>query len=178
MRIVTWNVNSLNARLPRVLEFLAEHAPDALCLQETKCEPEAFPTEALAEAGYVAHHHSAGRWAGVAILAALHEAREIVQRRWEDVLRVAAAVEQGDLDGDDLTRLLGPSPAPRWRASTDMSRRMVDVEPEVIDACGLALLPALPFGIVCWPGPTSYTFHVGWLDADGVATFSTCTRIG
>jgi len=74
MRIVTWNVNSLNVRLPRVLELLAEHAPDVLCLQETKCDPRTFPTAALEEAGYVAHHHSAGRWAGVAILAkAEHE---------------------------------------------------------------------------------------------------------
>ena len=44
-------------------------APDVVCLQETKCEPAAFPAGALREAGYGAHHHSAGRWAGVAILA-------------------------------------------------------------------------------------------------------------
>ena len=43
MKLVTWNVNSLKARLPRVLEFLAEHEPDVLCLQETRTEPEAFP---------------------------------------------------------------------------------------------------------------------------------------
>ncbi|MGH2841646.1 MAG: exodeoxyribonuclease III, partial [Solirubrobacteraceae bacterium] len=62
-------VNSLKMRLPRVLELLAEHAPDVLCLQETKCEPAAFPDEELAAAGYHAVHHSAGRWAGVAIVA-------------------------------------------------------------------------------------------------------------
>ena len=67
--LVTWNVNSLNARLPRVIEFLEKHAPDVVFLQETKCEPAAFPDDALAEAGYAAAHHSAGRWAGVAILA-------------------------------------------------------------------------------------------------------------
>jgi len=69
VRLVTWNVNSLNARLPRVLEFLALHAPDVLCLQETKCTPEQFPQAELREAGYGAVHHSGGRWAGVAILA-------------------------------------------------------------------------------------------------------------
>lgn len=69
MKLVTWNVNSLRMRLPRVLELLAEHAPDVVCLQETKTEPSAFPTEQLREAGYTAHHHSAGRWAGVAVLA-------------------------------------------------------------------------------------------------------------
>ncbi len=69
MRLVTWNVNSLRARLPRVLEFLAEHAPDVLCLQETKTDPDAFPHAELAEAGYVAADHSGGRWAGVAVVA-------------------------------------------------------------------------------------------------------------
>lgn len=69
MKLVTWNVNSLNARLPRVLEFLGMHAPDVVLLQETKTEPDAFPIADLAAAGYGAVHHSAGRWAGVAILA-------------------------------------------------------------------------------------------------------------
>ena len=68
MLIATWNVNSLNARLPRVLEFLEAHAPDVVLLQETKTEPQAFPVQALREAGYEAAHHSAGRWAGVAVL--------------------------------------------------------------------------------------------------------------
>ncbi|MDO8211868.1 exodeoxyribonuclease III [Conexibacter sp. CPCC 206217] len=69
MRLVTWNVNSLRVRLPRVLEFLAEHRPDVLCLQETKTDPTAFPHAELAQAGYVAADHSGGRWAGVAVLA-------------------------------------------------------------------------------------------------------------
>ncbi len=69
MRLVTWNVNSLKARGPRVLELLAQHAPDVVCLQETKTEIAAFPIEELARAGYRAAHHSGGRWAGVAILA-------------------------------------------------------------------------------------------------------------
>ena len=68
MLIATWNVNSLKARLPRVLEFVGEHAPDVLCLQETKVEDAAFPEPELAEAGYAAVHHSRGRWAGVAIV--------------------------------------------------------------------------------------------------------------
>lgn len=67
MRLVTWNVNSLKARLPRVLELLAELAPDVVCLQETKSSPEAFPVADLAAVGYGCAHHSGGRWAGVAI---------------------------------------------------------------------------------------------------------------
>ena len=68
MKLVTWNVNSLKVRLPRVLELLAEHAPDAVLLQETKTEPDAFPEAELRAAGYHVAHHSAGRWAGVALL--------------------------------------------------------------------------------------------------------------
>jgi exodeoxyribonuclease-3 len=71
MLLATWNVNSLTARLPRVLELLGTHRPDVLCLQETKVGPSAFPTGPLEEAGYAAAHFSGGRWAGVAILSPL-----------------------------------------------------------------------------------------------------------
>lgn len=69
MRIVTWNVNSLRARLPRVQELLEQHVPDVVLLQETKVSPEAFPHEELAALGYHAADHSGGQWCGVAILA-------------------------------------------------------------------------------------------------------------
>lgn len=68
MLIVSWNVNSLKQRMPRVLALLEEHRPDVVCLQETKCGPEHFPHLELQAAGYVAADHSRGRWAGVAIL--------------------------------------------------------------------------------------------------------------
>jgi exodeoxyribonuclease-3 len=71
VRIVTWNVNSLKVRLPRVLQLLAELAPDVVCLQETKVESAAFPHAELREAGYAGVDHSGGRWAGVAVLAPL-----------------------------------------------------------------------------------------------------------
>ncbi len=71
MLIVTWNVNSLRARLPRVLQLLEQHAPDVVLLQETKCQPDTFPIAELEAAGYAAVHHSGGQWAGVAILARL-----------------------------------------------------------------------------------------------------------
>jgi len=68
MRVATWNVNSLNARLPRVEEWLAYAKPDVLCLQETKLADSAFPAMALATLGYEAAHHGQGQWNGVAIL--------------------------------------------------------------------------------------------------------------
>jgi exodeoxyribonuclease-3 len=69
VRLVTWNVNSLKARLPRVLELLGDLRPDILRLQETKVESAAFPHDELRAAGYAAVDHSGGRWAGVADLA-------------------------------------------------------------------------------------------------------------
>lgn len=76
MLLVTWNVNSLNARMPRVLEFLEQYEPDVVALQETKCAPEQFPHLELKAAGYEAIDHSAGRWAGVAIL--VREGHQVV----------------------------------------------------------------------------------------------------
>ncbi|MFP4311534.1 MAG: exodeoxyribonuclease III [Nitriliruptoraceae bacterium] len=68
MRLVTWNVNSLRARLPRVVELLTTHRPDVVCVQETKVASETFPHAALAEHGYTAFEVSEGRWNGVALL--------------------------------------------------------------------------------------------------------------
>ena len=67
MRIATWNVNSLNARLPRVEEWLAQRSPDVLLMQETKLFDEAAPDMAFRMAGYELAHHGEGRWNGVAI---------------------------------------------------------------------------------------------------------------
>ena len=68
MRIATWNVNSLKARLGKVEEWLSYAAPDVVCLQETKMSDAAFPTMAFAALGYESAHHGNGRWNGVAVL--------------------------------------------------------------------------------------------------------------
>jgi exodeoxyribonuclease-3 len=68
MRLATWNVNSLTARMPRVEEWIGLHEPDILCLQETKQADTAFPAMAFASLGYQSVHHGDGRWNGVAIV--------------------------------------------------------------------------------------------------------------
>lgn len=68
MRLATWNVNSLPARLERVEAWLADVRPDVLCLQETKIGDDAFPSLAFSALGYESFHHGQGRWNGVAIL--------------------------------------------------------------------------------------------------------------
>src|SRR3954451_6037073 len=69
VKLVTWNVNSLNPRMPRLIELLETHRPDLLFLQETKTAADTFPDLELNAAGYHAVHHGAGRWAGVRIAA-------------------------------------------------------------------------------------------------------------
>ena len=69
MRIATFNVNGVNGRLPRLLEWLAETRPDVACLQELKAPAEKFPLAALETAGYGAVWHGQKSWNGVAILA-------------------------------------------------------------------------------------------------------------
>lgn len=68
MRLATWNVNSLKARMPLLVRWLTEVHPDVACLQETKSTDSAFPFAAFGDLGYEAAHHGDGRWNGVAIL--------------------------------------------------------------------------------------------------------------
>lgn len=67
MRIATWNVNSLKARLEKVLWWLDRAKPDVLLMQETKLADADAPVEAFSQAGYELAHHGEGRWNGVAI---------------------------------------------------------------------------------------------------------------
>ena len=67
MLVATWNVNSLNARIPRVEQWLDEVGPDVLCLQETKLADDAFPVELFTDRGYEVACHGLGQWNGVAI---------------------------------------------------------------------------------------------------------------
>src|SRR5690349_3236421 len=67
MRIATWNVNSLKARLDKVAWWLTRARPDVLLLQETKLADADAPVAAFRDAGYALVHHGEGRWNGVAI---------------------------------------------------------------------------------------------------------------
>lgn len=77
MRIATYNVNSINARLPSLLKWLQETATDVVCLQELKITNERFPCDPIREAGYGAIWHGQQRWNGVAILQKGAEPQEI-----------------------------------------------------------------------------------------------------
>jgi exodeoxyribonuclease III len=68
MKLATWNVNSLNVRLPQVLDWLAANPVDVLALQELKLTDDKFPFEALAQAGYLAQCFGQKTYNGVALL--------------------------------------------------------------------------------------------------------------
>ncbi|HYO56664.1 exodeoxyribonuclease III [Archangium sp.] len=69
MKIAAWNVNSVRARLDRLVDWLKSAQPDVVCLQELKCTDADFPMEAVREAGYHAAVHGQKTYNGVAILA-------------------------------------------------------------------------------------------------------------
>jgi exodeoxyribonuclease-3 len=71
MRIATWNVNSVRQRLDHLLAWLAETAPDVVCLQEIKCVDDQFPREALEALGYNVVTHGQKTFNGVALLSKL-----------------------------------------------------------------------------------------------------------
>src|SRR5207253_1869494 len=115
MRIATWNVNSVRARLPRVLEFLAREKPDVVALQEIKCLDEQFPREMIEDAGYSIATFGQKTYNGVAILSkkriedvrrGIDDGVEDVEARVmsaaiEDVIVVNAYVVNGQMVGAD-----------------------------------------------------------------------------
>ena len=101
MRIATWNVNSVNARLETVLQWFREESPDVACLQEIKCVDEKFPAEAFESLGYNVAVHGQKTYNGVAMLS---------KSPMEDIRR---GLPEGD--GDDHARYIealisGPRP--------------------------------------------------------------------
>ena len=77
MKIATYNINGINARLPVLLQWLEEAKPDVVCLQELKSPNEKIPKKAIEDAGYNAIWHGQKRWNGVAILAKGMEIQEL-----------------------------------------------------------------------------------------------------
>src|SRR6185369_589377 len=94
MRIATWNVNSLKARLEKVLWWLARARPDVLLMQETKLADRDAPVDAFGAAGYALVHHGEGRWNGVAI--ASRTPMTDVVTNFGAPLRPAATPDVGD----------------------------------------------------------------------------------
>jgi exodeoxyribonuclease-3 len=80
MRILSWNVNSIRARLPHLDEVTRRLAPDVLCVQETKVEDDGFPEEAIGDLGYRAFYFGQKTYNGVAILCRTQRGVDDVQK--------------------------------------------------------------------------------------------------
>ena len=79
MKIATYNVNGIRARLPVLLRWLEQESPDVVCLQELKAPDDKFPEKEIEEAGYSAIWHGQKSWNGVAILSREYEMEEVVR---------------------------------------------------------------------------------------------------
>jgi len=118
MRIATYNVNSINARLPVFLRWLAETQPDIVCLQELKAPQEKFPVAVIEQAGYNALWVGQKSWNGVAILARgmqIEETRRALPGDAEDVnSRYVEAVINGVTVGCLYLPNGNPAPGPKF----------------------------------------------------------------
>jgi exodeoxyribonuclease-3 len=118
MRIVTYNINGIGARLPNLLRWLQETTPDVVCLQELKAPQEKFPEPAIREAGYDVIWHGQKSWNGVAILARgldLKEVRRALPGDPEDVhSRYIEATVGGVVVGCLYLPNGNPAPGPKF----------------------------------------------------------------
>jgi exodeoxyribonuclease-3 len=118
MRIVTYNVNGIGARLPNLLRWLQESSPDVVCLQELKAPQERFPEEAIRNAGYGVIWHGQKSWNGVAILARGSEPaerRRVLPGDPEDLhSRYIEATVRGVLIGCLYLPNGNPAPGPKY----------------------------------------------------------------
>lgn len=113
LRIATWNVNSVRARLPNVMEWLESFQPDILLLQETKCQDDDFPRLEIESMGYHAVIHGQKSYNGVAILSK-RPAQDVVRGLPGDDADAQARYLEASIDGLRVVSLYLPNgnPAP------------------------------------------------------------------
>jgi exodeoxyribonuclease-3 len=99
MRIATWNVNSLKARMPAIEQWLTRAAPDVLLMQETKLPDEQVPDLPFRAAGYEVAHHGEGRWNGVAIASRM-DISDVVTNFGDGPVR-DSRVRSGDAEAEE-----------------------------------------------------------------------------
>jgi exodeoxyribonuclease-3 len=108
LKLATWNVNSIAARLPLVTRWLAEAQPDVLCLQEIKCTDDRFPAEAFAALGYESTVFGQRTYNGVAILARA-KCRDVQRGFPDDGAEAQARLLAGTIDGVRVVNVYIPN---------------------------------------------------------------------
>jgi exodeoxyribonuclease-3 len=118
MKIATYNVNGVNGRLPILLRWLEESAPDIVCLQELKAPQEKFPEEAIRNAGYTGIWHGQKSWNGVAILTKGLPVKEIRRALPGDTEDIHSRYIEAEIDGMIVGCLYlpngNPAPGPKF----------------------------------------------------------------
>lgn len=136
MKIATYNVNGINARLPVLLRWLKESAPDVACLQELKAPQEKFPESAIREAGYDVIWHGQKSWNGIAILSKVgvpQEIRRTLPGDEEDVhSRYMEAAINGVLIGCLYLPNGNPAPGPKFDYKLSWFKRLTDHAKELL----------------------------------------------
>jgi exodeoxyribonuclease-3 len=118
MKIATYNVNGINGRLPVLLRWLNETAPDVVCLQELKAPQEKFPEKAIQDAGYNAIWHGQKSWNGVAILARNAQPAEVQRELPGDPEDLQSRYLEATINGISVGCLYlpngNPAPGPKF----------------------------------------------------------------
>ena len=151
VKIATFNINNINKRLPNLLGWLRESAPDVVCLQELKCTDAAFPAEALGEAGYRSVWRGEKSWNGVAILARGSEpvlVRNVLPGDPSDrQSRYIEAAVKGVLVASIYLPNGNPQPGPRFDYKLRWFERLIAHAAE-LSATGLPVVLAGDYNVV------------------------------
>ena len=128
MRIASFNINGVRARLPRLLEWLEERRPTAACLQEIKCQDDAFPAAEFEKIGYHAIWHGQKGFNGVAILADGKAPVEIQRGLGGDPEDEQSRYIEAEVNGVRICNLYlpngNPQPGPKFDYKLGWMRRL------------------------------------------------------
>lgn len=151
MKIATYNVNGVNGRLPVLLRWLAEAAPDIVCLQELKTPDERFPEKAIRDMGYDAVWHGQRSWNGVAILSRvgeIHETRRGLPGDPDDThSRYIEAAVNGLLIGGLYLPNGNPRPGPKFEYKLKWFDRLIGHAAELLGS-GLPVMLVGDFNVM------------------------------
>ena len=144
MKIATYNVNSINARLPVVLRWLEESKPDVVCLQELKAIQENFPEAALLDAGYQSIWHGQKSWNGVAILSRIGQPEEVRRVLPGDPEDEQSRYIEANINGIRIGCLYlpngNPLPGPKFDYKLSWMDRLLTHAKQLLDEGGPAIL--------------------------------------
>jgi exodeoxyribonuclease-3 len=144
MRIVTYNVNGIGARLPNLLRWLAQSSPDIVCLQELKAPQEKFPESAIRAAGYGVIWHGQKSWNGVAILARGAEPAEIRRTLPGDAQDAHSRYIEATVRGLTIGCLYlpngNPAPGPKFDYKLQWLERLIAHAAELVDRSSAVIL--------------------------------------